>query len=133
MTARSTGIFPREGFSLDESFLIYSVETQTPVNLANVRTFRVVIAGAAEVAATGDGGAGAFAYEIGGVIHGFTIDDFLTACDSNGVYIAHHRGFGLTSPTTASYQITPGADNTGTGQSMTLQFVGVELVDGVAR
>lgn len=133
MAARSTGIFPREGFNLDQAFPIFAVETATPVNLANVRSFRVVIAGAAEVAATGDGGPGAFAYEIGGEIHAFTIDDFLAKLDANGTYVAHHRGFGLTSPTTASYAITPGADNTGTGQSLTLQFIGVELVDGPAR
>lgn len=133
MAARSEGIFPREGFNLDSGFPLFNVETLTPVNLANTRTFRVIIVNAAEVAATGDGGEGAFAYEIGGVIHGFTISDFLAAVDSNGVFIAHHRGFGLASPTTASYQITPGADNTGTGQSLTFDFIGVELVDGPAR
>ncbi len=133
MAARSTGIFPREGFNLDNAFPIFAVETVTPVNLANVRTFRVVIVNAAEVAATVDGGAGAFAYEIGGEIFAFTIDDFLAKLDANGTYIAHHRGFGLTSPTTASYQITDGADNLGTGQSLTFDFIGVELVDGPSR
>ena len=133
MAARSTGIFPREGFNLDQSFPLFPVETLTPVNLANTRTFRVVIVGAAEVAATGDGAFGTFGYEVGGQIYGFTIDEFLTKLDDNGVYIAHHRGFGLNSPTTASYSINPGADNTGTGQSMTLEFIGVELVDGPAR
>ena len=133
MAARSTGIFPREGFNLDNAFPIFAVETVTPVNLANVRTFRVVIVNAAEVAATVDGGAGTFAYEIGGEIFAFTIDDFLAKLDANGTYIAHHRGFGLTSPTTASYQITDGADNLGTGQSLTFDFIGVELVDGPSR
>ena len=133
MAARSTGIFPREGFNLDNAFPIFAVETATPVNLANVRTFRVVIVNAAEVAATVDGGAGTFAYEIGGTIFSFTIDDFLAKLDANGTYLAHHRGFGLTSPTTASYQVTDGADNAGTGQSLTFDFIGVELVDGPSR
>ena len=133
MAARSEGIFPREGFNLDDAFEITTVETATPVNLAHTRSFRVVIVGAAEVAATVDGGTGTFAYEIGGVVHAFTIDDFLAACDQNGAYIAHHRGYNLASPTTASYQITPGADNAGTGQSLTIGGVYVELVDGPAR
>ena len=132
MAARSEGIFPREGFNLDNAFEITAVETATPVNLANVRTFRVVII-ASEIPATGDGGTGVFAYEIGGVIRAFTINDFLAARDANGVFIAHHRGFGLTSPTAAAYEITPGADNAGTGQSLSVEFAGIELVDGPAR
>jgi hypothetical protein len=133
MAARSTGIFPREGFNLDNSFAIFAVSTVTPVNLANVRSFRVVIVNAAEVAATGDGGAGTFSYEIGGEVFSFTIDEFLAKLDANGTYIAHHRGFGLTSPTESVYTITDGADNTGTGQSLTFDFIAVELVDSPAR
>jgi len=132
MAARSEGIFPREGFNLDNAFEVTQVETATPVNLANVRTYRVIIIGATEVAAVGDGGPGVFGYEIGGAVFPFTIDNFLATLDENGVYIAHHRGFGLTSPTTASYEITDGAPNTGLGQSLTIGGMFIELVDGPA-
>ena len=133
MAARSEGIFPREGFNLDNAFQIFPVEADAPVNLGSVRSFRVVIAGLQEVAATVDGGAGTFAYEIGGKTHSFAIDDLLAATDANGVFVAHHRGYGLPSPTPCSYTLTPGADNGGTGQSLTFEFIGIELVDGPAR
>jgi len=133
MAARSEGIFPREGFNLDNAFQIFPVETDAPVSLANVRSFRVVIAGLQEVPPTGDGATGVFGYEIGGKLYAYTIDDLLAAADNNGTFIAHHRGHGLPSPTSCSYEITPGADNAGTGQSMTFEYIGIELVDGPAR
>jgi hypothetical protein len=133
MAARSEGIFPREGFNLDNAFQLFPVESDAPVSLANVRSFRVVIAGLQEVPPTGDGANGVFAYEIGGKIYAYTINDLLAAADNNGVFIAHHRGHGLPTPTPCSYAITPGADNTGTGQSLTFEFIGIELVDGPAR
>lgn len=134
MAARSEGIFPREGFNLDNAFQIFPVESDAPVSLANVRSFRVVIAGLQEVPATGDGAGGVFAYEVGGKVYAFTINDLLAAADNNGVFIAHHRGHGLPAGLTrTSYQLTPGADNTGTGQSLTFEFIGIELVDSPAR
>ena len=134
MAARSEGIFPREGFNLDNAFQIFPVESDAPVGLSNVRTFRVIIAGLQEVPPTGDGANGVFAYEVGGKVYAFTINDLLAATDNNGVFIAHHRGHGLpTGLTRTSYQLTPGADNTGTGQSLTFEFIGIELVDSPAR
>ena len=133
MAARSEGIFPREGFNLDNAFQIFPVESYAPVSLGNVRSFRVIITGLQEVPATVDGGPGVFGYEIGGQLYGFTIDDLLAATDANGVFIAHYRGYGLPSPTPCSYQLTPGDNNGGTGQSLTFEFIGIELVDGPAR
>lgn len=132
MARRSSGLFPREGFNLDNAFAVTAVTTPAPVTIANVRTYRVVIVGVNVTAAVGDGGAATFGYDIGGKIYAFTADDLAAATDANGVYVAHHRGFGATT-NTVDYTITPGADNTGTGQQLAIGGMFIELVDGPAR
>ena len=127
MAARSEGIFPREGFNLDNGFFISAVQLEAPVNLANVRTFRVVITGAQFTQPTGDGEPALFAYEVGGKTYALVEADFV-----NGTYIAHHRGFGLDNNST-QYTIFPGAPGTGTGGTLTIGFAGIELVDGPAH
>ena len=132
MAARSTGIFPREGFNLDNAFEVTEVTAQAPVTLSNVRTYRVIIVGAQVTPAVGDGGPALFGYDIGGRIYAETADQLMSELDENGVYIAHHRGYGSPS-NDVDYTVTQGADNTGTGQQLAIGGVYVELVDGPAR
>lgn len=134
MAARSTGLFPREGFNLDNAFEVTTSPVVAPVTIALIRTLRVIIVNAREVAATGDGAPGVFGYSIAGTQYLFTINDFLAKLDANGTYIAHHRGFGKDGDSNiCDYEITPGADNTGTGQSLTFDGMFIELADGPAR
>lgn len=133
MAARSTGIFPREGFNLDKAFEVTESVVDAPVNLSNIRTYRVIVVGIQETPAVGDGDVATFNYDLGGKSQGnFTADELVAAADANGVYIAHHRGFGSTD-NQVFYTITPGADNTGTGQQLAIGGMFVELVDGPAR
>lgn len=129
MAARSTGIFPREGFNLDKAFEVTDTATPAPVTLSNIRTFRVIIVGVQVTPAVGDGGPAAFGYQIGNKIVGFTAADLLAAADSNGVVIQHHRGFSIDG-NLVDYDITQGADNTGTGQQIAIGGMFIELVDG---
>lgn len=52
MAARSTGIFPREGFNLDNAFAVFAIATEAPINMRNCRTLRVTLI---NPVATGDG------------------------------------------------------------------------------
>ncbi len=132
MAARSTGIFPREGFNLDSAFEVTTTPTDAPVTMNLVRTYRVIILNPTVTPAVGDGGGATFGYQVGDKLYGFTAADLAAAADANGVYIAHHRGFGITG-NAVDYQITPGADNTGTGEQLTIGGMFIELVDGPAR
>ena len=132
MAARSTGIFPREGFNLDNAFEVTSVTASAPISLSNVRTYRVIILNPVVTPAVGDGGIATFGYEVGGKVYAFTAADLVAGTDANGVYIAHHRGFG-SSNNLVDYTITPGADNTGTGEQLAIGGMFIELVDGPAR
>lgn len=117
MAARSTGIFPREGFNLDNAFAVLSTSTEAPINMRNCRTLRVTLI---NPVATGDGIVGV---SIGGTIFSYDAADTTAA---NGRIILHIRGYSLASNGTEQV-ILP---NTGTA-SMDGCFV--ELVDGPAR
>ena len=109
MAQRSSGIFPREGFNLDEEMKLIAGGSTLPGNLYHAKTVRVIGIGVtADVAVT---------------LGGATVDLAVADADPNGVVIAHIRGV-LTgdapSGTVASY--------TGTAAG-----VFVELVDGPRR
>ena len=106
MAARSTGLFPREGFNLDAQTEITTSSAPASVTLTNAKTIRVIGIGVTvDVIAT-----------LGGVAVELNVAD----ADPNGVVIAHVRG------------ALCGADNnviyTGTAAG-----VFYELVDGPKR
>ena len=106
MAARSTGLFPREGFNLDAQTEITTSSASASVTLTNAKTIRVIGIGVTvDVIAT-----------LGGVAVELNVAD----ADPNGVVIAHVRG------------ALCGADNnviyTGTAAG-----VFYELVDGPKR
>ena len=109
MAARSTGIFPREGFNLDEELKLVAGGSTLPANLYNAKTVRVIGIGVTVDAVVTIGGA--------------DVTLAVADADPNGVVIAHVRG-ALTgdapSGTVASY--------TGTAAG-----IFVELVDGPRR
>jgi len=123
MSARSTGIFPREGFSLDNAFALDdSGSSVSPVNLRHCRTIRLILIGAQ---LTGDA---LLAVEIyGQVVFGADASDLAAAKDANGVVIVHFRGYNLpTGSEVVSYALVP---STGTAS---LEGAFIELVDGPA-
>ena len=109
MAQRSSGIFPREGFNLDEELKIVAGGSTLPSNLFHAKTVRVIGIGVTVDAVVTIGGA--------------EVTLAVADADPNGVVIAHIRGV-LTgdapSGTVASY--------TGTAAG-----VFVELVDGPSR
>lgn len=119
MAARSTGIFPREGFNLDNAFkLIHNGLVTAPVNLKHCRTLRVVCVG---YEITGDS---IVAIDIGGsnvMLNHTVLDQTL-----DGVKVFHVRGHNLVN---SECIVTPFV-NTGT---ITVGEIYVELVDGPAR
>lgn len=98
MAAQSTGIFPREGFNLDEETKLVAGGSTLPTNLYNAKTVRVIgINVSVDVTVT---------------LGGLTVDLPVADADPNGVVIAHVRGV-LTgdapSGTIASYTGTAAA------------------------
>lgn len=109
MAQRSTGIFPREGFNLDEEMKLTAGGATLPGNLYHAKTIRVIGIGVTVDAVVTIGAA--------------EVTLAVADADPNGVVIAHVRGV-LTGDapagTVASY--------TGTAEG-----VFVELVDGPRR
>ena len=106
MAARSTGMFPREGFNLDAQAEITTSSAPAAVTLANAKTIRVIGIGVTvNVVAT-----------LGGVDVELNVAD----ADPNGVVIAHVRGALCTADNNVIY--------TGTAAG-----VFYELVDGAKR
>lgn len=118
MAARSTGLFPREGFNLDAELEITTVDTAAAVTLANAKTIRVTVVGGA---ITGDGD---ITVNIGGKDIVFLDGDL----DLNGVGIAHIRGALLDADNNVVY-----AANANTGSAAVSGGVFYELVDGPAK
>jgi len=87
MAARSTGIFPREGFDLDDANKITATATGTdaPFTLTAAKTIRVVVVGASGI---DDAGTNKITVTLGGQAVVFNAADL----DGNGVGIAHVRG-----------------------------------------
>jgi hypothetical protein len=111
MAARSTGMFPREGFNLDAETEITTSPTAAAVTLANAKTVRVIVIGLAGGDAT---------VTLGGQ------DVVITEAadlDLNGVGIAHIRGALCDADNNVSYSLSAG----------TVGGVFFELVDGAKR
>lgn len=119
--ARSTGIFPREGFNLDDSGKITATSTGTdaPFTLTAAKTIRVVVIGATGV---DDLGTNKITVTLGGQEVVFNAADL----DRNGVGIAHIRG-ALCDQDDNDAFITLGGGATVAGG------VFLELVDGPGR
>ena len=128
MAARSEGIFPREGFNLDNAFEVLSTAEPSPVSFTSIRTLRLIVVGLDVTAPTGGGTEASLTVTIGTTNHQV---DF-SKVDPNGVYIEHIRGF-QRSPNATQYILTQGFPNSGTGGTASLDGVFIELVDGPAR
>ena len=118
MAARSTGLFPREGFSLDAELEV----TATPgaaaaVTLANAKTIRVIVLGAANI---DDLGTNKVTVTLGGQDIVFNESDL----DKNGVGIAHVRGALCDANNNVEYTL---------GGTATVSGVFYELVDSPAK
>ena len=85
MAARSTGMFPREKFDLDANFALTTSPVTQGVTLANIKTIRVIVVGAAGV---DDLGTNKITVDVGNQTVVFNAADL----DENGVGIAHLRG-----------------------------------------
>jgi len=117
MAARSSGIFPREGFNLDAELAITATPTAAAVTLKNAKTIRVILIGAAGI---DDAGTNKITVTVGGQDVVFNAADL----DGNGVGIAHIRGVLCDADNNVSYTLG------GTG---TLTGCFYELVDGPRR
>jgi hypothetical protein len=125
MAARSSGIFPREGFNLDNAFqLDDSGSSVAPVNLRHCRTIRITQVNSV---LTNDA---LLAIELyGKIVAQYDAAGLEAAKDANGVVIIHVRGHNLpTGSEIVSYAVVPG-----TTGSFTTDGIFVELVDGPAR
>jgi hypothetical protein len=111
MAARSTGLFPREGFNLDAELEITTTPTAAAVTLANAKTIRVIVVGLSGGDAT---------VTIGGQA---VVIAEATDLDKNGVGIAHVRGALCDADNNVSYALSAG----------TVGGVFYELVDGPAK
>lgn len=117
MAARSTGIFPREGFNLDAQAAITATPTAAAVTLKHAKTIRVILVGAAGI---DDGGTNKVTVTIGGQAVVFNAADL----DINGVGIAHIRGALCDANNNVSYTL---------GGTATVGGVFYELVDSPLR
>jgi hypothetical protein len=129
MAQRSSGIFPREGFNLDDELEITASPVAAVVTLSKAKTIRVIVLGADYTEPVGDGEDGNITVKVGGQNVVFGPSDF----DGNGVGIAHIRGALCDGNNNVDYDLNDGADNTGTGGSFTVSGVFYELVDGPAK
>ena len=118
MAARSTGIFPREGFNLDAELEITTSDTAAAVTLKHAKTIRVLVIGAT---ITGDG-------DVTVNIGGKDVVFLATDLDANGVGIAHIRGALLDGDNNVIY-----AANANGGSAAVAGGVFYELVDGPAK
>ena len=128
MAARSEGIFPREGFNLDNVFEVTTDAQLSPVSFTSIRTLRLIVVGLNVTEPTGDGLEASLTVLIGS--RSFNID--FDKVDPNGVYIEHIRG-NQQSPNATQYILTQGFPNSGTGGTASLDGVFIELVDGPAH
>lgn len=111
MAARSSGIFPREGFNLDAECEITTSPTAAKATLAHTKTIRIIVIGLTGGDAT---------VTVGG--QDVEIDE-ASDLDRNGVGIAHIRGALCDANNLVSYALSAG----------TVGGVFYELVDGPKR
>lgn len=114
MAARSSGMFPREGFNLDAELEITASAVAANVTLANAKTIRVIVVGAAGI---DDAGTNKVTVTLGGQDVEFNLADL----DINGVGIAHIRGARCDANNNVQYVL---------GGTATVSGVFYELVDG---
>lgn len=110
MAARSTGLFPREGFNLDAECEITTSATAAATTLAHAKTIRVI-----GLAVTGS--------DLTVTLGGQTVVLDSADADANGVVIAHIRGALCDANNNVSYSVT----------SSTTTGVFYELLDGPRR
>jgi len=111
MAARSTGLFPREGFNLDAEYEVpVTTPAAAPTTLAHAKTIRIIVLNLAGGDAT---------VTLGGVATVIAAADV----DANGVGIAHVRGALCTADNNMVYTLSAG----------TCDGVFLELVDGPRR
>lgn len=117
MAQRSTGIFPREGFNLDAECEITASSVAANVTLADAKTIRVIVVGAASI---DDAGTNKITVTLGGQDLVFNAADL----DRNGVGIAHVRGALCDADNNVQYVL---------GGTAALSGCFFELVDGPRR
>ena len=111
MAARSTGIFPREGFNLDAELEITDADVAGKVTFANAKTIRVIVLGLGSGASDG-----VCTVNIGGR------DVAIAEADlEQGVGIAHVRGALCDADNLVKYTLS--------GTSTVVTGVFYELVD----
>ena len=111
MAARSSGIFPREGFNLDAECEVTTTPTAAAVTLAHAKTIRLIVIGLSGGDAT---------ITVGGQV--VEVAE-ATDLDLNGVGIAHIRGAICDADNNVSYALSAGS----------VGGVFYELVDGPRR
>ena len=117
MAQRSSGIFPREGFNLDAETEITASAVAANTTLADAKTIRVIVLGAASI---DDAGTNKVSVTLGGKTLEFNAADL----DENGVGIAHIRGALCDADNDVQYVL---------GGTATVAGVFYELVDGPRR
>ena len=120
MAARSTGLFPREGFNLDEACKITATSTGTdaPFTLTHAKTIRIVVVNAGGI---DNAGTNKITVTLGGQAVDFNLADL----DANGVGVAHIRGALCDADDNDAFYTL--------GGTATLSGVYLELVDGPSR
>jgi hypothetical protein len=121
MAARSSGLFPREGFDLDEQLkLTTSQAAISGVTLKYAKTIRVIGLG---ITGIDNAGTNKITVTVGGQAVVFQAQD----ADPNGVYIAHIRGALCDVTNTAGYAVG------GTGTVAAGGGIFLQLVDYAAK
>jgi hypothetical protein len=115
MAQRSTGVFPREKFDLDESMKLTASPAAMPVPLTSIGTIRVVVLGAAGI---DNAGTNKVTVNVGGKSVVFNANDL----DANGVGIAYLRGALCDASNNADYDL---------GGTATVAGVYLDAVDNV--
>lgn len=115
MAQRSTGVFPREKFDLDESLKVTTTATAAALPLTSFSTIRVIVLDAAGI---DNAGTNKVTVTVGGQSVVFNAADL----DKNGVGLAHIRGALCDANNNISYAL---------GGTATVGAVYLDAVDNV--
>jgi hypothetical protein len=115
MAARSTGVFPREKFDLDDAMEVTATASAAPISLKTIGTIRVVVLGAGGI---DNAGTNKITVNVGGKSVVFNANDL----DVNGVGIAHLRGTLCDANNNVDYDL---------GGTATLDACYIDAVDNV--
>jgi hypothetical protein len=115
MAQRSTGVFPREKFDLDESLVVTATPAAMPIVLTSIGTIRVVVLDAGGI---DNAGTNKITVNVGGKSVVFNAADL----DANGVGIAYLRGSLCDANNNADYDL---------GGTATVGAVYLDAVDNV--